>query len=222
MKKIMIMSFVAMGATAAMTSCGQGAAKITTTEDSLAYSIGVDVASGVYRFDTTLNVDVFVQAIRDVYAKDGKMTYEQAQAFIGEYMSVGFVRKKKQESAAYLAEMEKESGVKKSETGLLYNITVPGNDSKPAVGDSIVVNYTLTTPDGNVLDQSPAGEPRSFILDPNGLIKAWIEGMPLIGEGGKVTLYVPSDLAYGDQGRQGIAPGQALKFEIELVGVTKK
>lgn len=218
----MIMALAATGATAAMTSCSQGAAKITTTEDSLAYSIGVDVASGVYRFDTTLNVDVFVQAIRDIYAKDGKMTYEQAQAFIGEYMSVGFVRKKKQESAEYLAKMEKESGVQKSESGLLYNITVPGSDNKPAVGDSIVVNYTLTTPDGSVLDQSPEGEPRGFNLDPNGLIKAWIEGMPLIGEGGKVTLYVPSDLAYGDQGRQGIAPGQALKFEIELVGVTKK
>lgn len=217
----MILALVAAGATI-MTSCGQGKAKMVTMEDSLAYSIGVDVSSGVIRFDSTLNVDVLCQAIKDVFAKNPQMTPEQAQSFIGEYMSVGYARKMKKVSDEFLAKVEKESGVQKSESGLLYNITVPGNENKPAVGDSIVVNYVLSLPDGNVLQETTAGEPVGFILDTNGLIKAWIEGMPLIGEGGKVTLYAPSSLAYGDQGRPGIAPGQALKFDIELVSVTKK
>jgi FKBP-type peptidyl-prolyl cis-trans isomerase len=41
----------------------------------------------------------------------------------------------------------------------------------------------------------------------------------LIGEGGKIKLYVPSELGYGDEGTQGIPPASALIFEIELIEV---
>ena len=43
--------------------------------------------------------------------------------------------------------------------------------------------------------------------------------MPLIGTGGKITLYTPASLAYGEMGFQGIGPNQALKFDIELVKI---
>ena len=61
--------------------------------------------------------------------------------------------------------------------------------------------------------------PTSFLLQEGSLIKAWTQGVPLIGTGGKITLYTPASLAYGEMGFQGIGPNQALKFDIELVKI---
>ena len=56
-----------------------------------------------------------------------------------------------------------------------------------------------------------------------GVIKGWTEGMKLIGKGGKITLWIPSELAYGERGTgQDIAPNAALRFDVELLEVNGK
>lgn len=221
MKNLVILAAIASGAVV-MTSCGQGKATLATMEDSLSYAVGIDIAGMSRSFDSTMNPDIISQAIKDAYAKNPQMSPEQAQAFIGEYMSVGRVRKTEKASAEFLEKASKESGVVKSESGLLYKIENAGSDVKAALGDTVLVNYVLYMPNGTILEESK-GTPVSFPLAEGRLIPAWLEGVPLIGEGGKVTLYVPSDLAYGDNGTGGgpIGPKQALKFDVELVKVTK-
>ncbi|MFN5378231.1 MAG: FKBP-type peptidyl-prolyl cis-trans isomerase, partial [Ignavibacteria bacterium] len=82
-------------------------------------------------------------------------------------------------------------------------------------------HYTGTTIDGKVFDSSvERGEPIEFPL--SGVIAGWTEGVALMPVGSKYTLYIPSNLAYGEQGAgQSIGPNEALIFEVELLDITK-
>lgn len=124
-------------------------------------------------------------------------------------------------SEAWLAEIEKEEGVQKTESGILYRIEREGEGDYPTADTDVVeVHYKGTLCDGTVFDSSyDRGETISFGL--NQVIKGWTEGLKLINIGGKITLWIPSDLAYGTADRGTIKPNQALKFEVELFNITK-
>ena len=128
--------------------------------------------------------------------------------------------KNAEESAAWLAEVEKMEGVQKTESGLLYRIDRMG-DGKQATKDSdiVKVNYEGKVRSGKVFDSSyERGEAIEFPLD--GVIKGWTEGMKLIKTGGQITLWIPSELAYGDRQRsEDIGPNCALEFKVELLEV---
>ena len=83
----------------------------------------------------------------------------------------------------------------------------------------VLVNYEGKTADGNVFDSSyERNEPISFPL--NRVIKGWTEGMKLVGVGGQITLWIPSELGYGERGAgDNIGPNQALEFKVELLEV---
>ncbi len=103
-------------------------------------------------------------------------------------------------------------------TGLFFEIIEPGSGRKPATTDRVSVHYTGAFIDGKVFDSSyERNAPMTFKLDE--VIRAWTEGLPLIGVGGKIKLYVPAELAYGDEGQPGIPPASTLIFEIELLEI---
>lgn len=218
MKKLFILTAASLAAFATMTSCGQGNAKLTTDMDTLAYAIGTDLGSMAFQFDSTLNPDILAAAIKDVYTKKGKMTREEAGAFIQEYMTVGMARKNAKAGAEFIAKAVKD-GADTLASGLAYKIEKPGAEPKVALGDSVYVKYRLTLPNGQELEKTDDAVPM-FLQQPY-LIKAWLEGLPLVGEGGKITLYSPASLAYGEQGNRGIGPNQALQFEIEVTKVVR-
>ncbi|MBQ5737354.1 MAG: FKBP-type peptidyl-prolyl cis-trans isomerase, partial [Alistipes sp.] len=72
---------------------------------------------------------------------------------------------------------------------------------------------------GKVFDSSyERGESISFTL--NQVIRGWTEGMKLVGEGGQITLWIPSEMAYGERGtNHGIGANEALEFKVELIKV---
>ena len=110
-------------------------------------------------------------------------------------------------------------------SGLKYRVLTEGTGAKPAATDTVRVHYRGWLPDaadpstGTEFDSSIArGKPTEFPL--NGVIAGWTEGLQLIGEGGKVELEIPSDLAYGDGGfGDAIPPGATLRFEVELLKI---
>ena len=106
-----------------------------------------------------------------------------------------------------------------SPSGLIFNEIIAGVGAKANPKSTVTVHYHGTLTNGNVFDSSVnRGEPISFPL-PN-VIKGWQEGVSLMREGGKATLVVPSDLAYGDNGSPPvIPPGATLIFEVELISV---
>ena len=119
--------------------------------------------------------------------------------------------------AAFFADL-KAKGIHNTPSGLFYEIIQPGSDKKPAGNDSVTVNYTGRLLDGKVFDTSATrGKPAVFQL--NRLIRGWSEGLQLIGEGGKIKLYIPFALAYGPANQPNIPPFSTLEFEVELVAV---
>ena len=121
---------------------------------------------------------------------------------------------------AFIAGLSADAAVQSSESGLHYKVVEPGSEVKPTMTDKVLVHYKGTLIDGTQFDSSyDRGEPAEFPL--NGVVKGFGEGLTKIGAGGKIVLYIPSELGYGNTPRPGgaIKPGDTLIFECELVEI---
>jgi len=120
--------------------------------------------------------------------------------------------------AAFFADL-KSKGIHNTPSGLFYEIIQPGTEKKPSASDSVTVTYTGRLLDGTVFDSTAVrGKPGVFQL--NRMIRGWAEGLQLIGEGGKIKLFIPFALAYGPSNQPNIPSFSTLQFEVELVGIT--
>jgi FKBP-type peptidyl-prolyl cis-trans isomerase len=128
--------------------------------------------------------------------------------------------KGKTEAVTFFAELKKNTKVIFLPSGLAYEIIAESTGAKPKATDTVKVHYTGKLVDGTVFDSSvERGEPAEFPL--NGVIPGWTEGLQLVGKGGKIKLYVPSELGYGAQGAGGKIPGFAtLVFDVELLVIS--
>jgi len=121
---------------------------------------------------------------------------------------------------AFFAKLAEDPDVEKSDSGLQYKVLEPGTGDKPSMTDSVLVHYKGTLIDGTQFDSSyDRGDPVTFRLDQ--VVKGFGEGLTKIAAGGKIILYIPSELGYGNSPRPGgeIKPGDSLIFECELLEV---
>ena len=123
-------------------------------------------------------------------------------------------------NAAYLANYAKKSGVVVRPSGLEYRILQSGFGARPGALDIVSVYYKGTLINGKRFDATEPGFPAQFPV--NGVIPGWTEALQMMPVGSKWKLFVPSNLAYGDQ-QAGpmIAPGSTLIFEVELLDIVK-
>lgn len=121
----------------------------------------------------------------------------------------------------YIKKFLKENGAKITDSGLAYKILNPGNKKRATLNDDVMVHYHGTFIDGKVFDSSIDAKEKA-ILPMKSIIKGWQEALRLIGEGGKIKIVVPSDLAYGDMGSPPTIPGgSTLIFEITLYKIIR-
>lgn len=228
-----VLKFLAAGVLAGVmfASCGGNSNPqiegITKAEvDSVSYAIGVSFGQMIKGSGVVgVNYSEVMKAMKDVEAgNETKISAQEAGMVINTYIGkvqVAVQKQKDKEQAEFLAENKTKDGVQVTESGLQYKIENPGNDVKASATDTVEVNYKGTLLDGTVFDSSyDRGETAKFPL--NRVIPGWTEGMQLVGEGGKITLWVPYELGYGARQMSEDLPAfSTLIFEVELIKVNK-
>ena len=202
-----------------------------TKQDSNMYALGMQIGRSLQSQGLEINVDMLAEGMRGFLSGTPKLTDQQFQACM-ENLQQEAMQKMEAEKAAsgsvnkargekFLAENKSKDGVKTTASGLQYKVIKEGTGKKPAKENTVKVHYTGTTIDGKVFDSSvERGEPIEFPLA--GVIAGWTEGVQLMSVGSKYTLYIPSNLAYGEQGAgQAIGPNETLIFYVELLDITK-
>lgn len=171
-------------------------------------------------------VAAFVKGISTAAGgKDSPYTLEQIGPKMDEFMQkkqAAYLGKVKQQSmaanTAFFAKLKENKNIVELPDGLRYEILKTGEGPNPKPTDTVKVHYHGTLVDGTVFDSSvQRNEPAEFPLD--GVIPGWTEGLQKINKGGKIKLYVPPQLAYGDDGKGSIPPGSTLIFEVELLDI---
>lgn len=227
MRTLKILSIALLGGMLAM-SCKSGTSKDNVdfsrgAIDSVSRAIGSSLASMVRQSNFgDLNHNVLIKAYKEVIAREENPGQEEMMSWNNEITS--FMEKKSiaegernfREGIAFLEENKTKEGVVVLPSGLQYKIIREGNEIRAKATDTVEVHYVGTLIDGTEFDSSYSrNEMVKFPLDR--VIPAWAEGMQLIGEGGKIILYVPSDLGYGPNGAGGvIGPNSTLVFEVEM------
>jgi len=139
-----------------------------------------------------------------------------AQKFLSERAGAKAGRFAK-ENEAFLAKIDADKSFTKTASGLRYKIVEAGSGAKPTKDSTVKCRYTGKLIDGKVFDSTTTrnNEPTEFPLSQ--VIPAWTEGVQLIAKGGKIVLFAPAALAYGERGQGPIPGGAVLEFEVELV-----
>ena len=203
--------------------------------DSVSYLLGVNYGAFIKsnNFAETLGelnmaemkkgMKDFIDAEGDPYDPEFGAQFDIDPNLMNQVLN-GFLTKKQSykaaknlaEGKAFLAKNALKENVDTTASGLQYEIVNAGADYKVAPQDTVWVNYKGTLLDGTVFDEND-----STMFVANRVIKGWTEGLGLLGEGGKATLYIPSDLAYGERGNRAIEPNSVLVFDVEVLKVGK-
>jgi FKBP-type peptidyl-prolyl cis-trans isomerase FklB len=201
-------------------------AKLNNQTDSLSYSIGIMVASFYKQQGITKINDTLVnKAIKDKMSGDSTLLTEQQC----NQVLMGFIERAKADKAAvakkqgeaFLSSNKTKPGVVTTASGLQYLVLKEGTGPKPTINDKVKCDYEGRLIDGTIFDSSiKQGKPIEFAV--NGVIAGWTEALQLMNTGSKYRLFIPSNLAYGDQQMGAdIKPGSTLIFDVDLIEIVK-
>jgi FKBP-type peptidyl-prolyl cis-trans isomerase FklB len=216
---------------------GKPRIELKSQKEKLSYTLGYDVGRRMKQSSVDMDTETFMRALKDALAGGpSAMTDEEMRAALQPLqeemkarrdeemkkraeMNKELADKNKAEGVAFLAENAKKEGVVTLPSGLQYRISKEGQGKTPLKTDTVEVHYRGTLINGSEFDSShKRGQPATFGVDK--VIKGWTEALQLMKEGSQWTLYVPSDLAYGERGAGNmIGPNQVLVFDVELLSV---
>jgi FKBP-type peptidyl-prolyl cis-trans isomerase FklB len=185
------------------------------------YAVGMMIGHSLQQQGLDVNPDLLLRGLKDVQSGGATLlTVQEAQGAIREFQQKIHAEeavKNKADGEAFLATNKNNPGVITLPDGLQYRVITEGSGATPTPDATVTVNYRGTFLDGKEFDSSAkAGHP--IQLQANHVIRGWTEALTQMKVGSKWQLFIPSKLAYGEQGNRGIPPDSTLIFEVELLG----
>ena len=205
--------------------------ELKTFNDSASYAIGKDIYQNWMQQNLGINGEAAGQSMIDCYKGQNRWDEATMRPLLNRFQEA-FEKRQREEQERMMAGKDdniaagkkfmEENALNKSvyqtKSGLQYKIVKKGNGKKPKATDKVKVHYTGKLLDGKVFDSSvERGQPAEFFL--NQVIPGWTEGLQLMDVGSTYILYIPHNLAYGEQPVGSIPPGSTLIFEVELLDI---
>ncbi len=230
--------YIVIAGLLALAGCNNGADKAVQKKagalDSemakFSYAIGLDVGKSLLGLGKGLDMPAFNKGVEaSMKGEESELTSKQVSEVkkaVMERKKAEFIAKReklalenKSEGGKFLQENASADGVKTTKSGLEYKVLKAGDGVKPTLNDVVKVNYEGKLLNDTVFDSSyKRGQPVSFPL--NSVIPGWQEGLQLMPVGSKYRLFIPSKLAYGEQGAGNvIGPNAVLTFDVELLSI---
>jgi FKBP-type peptidyl-prolyl cis-trans isomerase len=187
------------------------------------YAFGVALGSDFKQAGVSFHYEALMQGLRDALeGRETRISLEEAIPLIQIALREGMTRlaeENRQRGVDFLAENAGKPGIITTSSGLQYEILSEGAGPKPLSTDTVTVHYEGALLNGDVFDSSYArNEPTEFALED--LIPGWTEGIQLMNVGSSYRFFIPSDLAYGEQGYGNIIPANSpLIFVVELLEI---
>lgn len=214
-----------------MVACGGKTQKsstapaMQTSADSMSYVMGMNIGRNLMGIDSMLNIDMVAEGMRDAYRGEARLTDEEARMAYLKYMNYDNYERIKAFEDSYFEEIRRaDRKFVATTSGLTYKVVELG-DLKRSVHsnrDTMLVRYRMLDMSGAVLDTTylRADTLRTAAGD---IPKGVIEAVKLIGKGGHIEAWVPSQLGYGANGCDslGVKPNSILYYEMWLVDVEK-
>lgn len=209
-------------------SAGEKAVPATAVEKR-SYSMGADLGSKLKQQDIQVDFDQFMSGFKDALAGGPmKLADEAVREHLADLQreillkqaerSKKLAEKNKKAGDAFLAENSRKEGVITLPSGLQYKILKQGAGKQPKPTDTVVAHYRGRTINGTEFDSSyQRNKPETFPL--GDVISGWQEALQLMKAGAHWQLFIPPDLAYGDQAVGPIEPNSVLIFDVELLEV---
>lgn len=209
-------------------ACGGASSsrRLADSADSLSYVIGMNIAYNIMQMDSTLRPEMVMAGVEDAMLGQEKISLEDGKLYLLSYMNYDVYERVSKYEDQYLTDLAaSDASINRTRTGLTYKVGELGNMSNTAnhPRDTVAFTYTVRTMAGVEVD--PASERpdtlRTTLMKlPDGLS----EGVKLVGQGGTVTLWIPSKLAYGPAGdsEKGIKPNEMLQYEVQIVEVKRR
>ena len=210
-------------------ACGGNAKrnfKLEDSADSLSYVVGMNIAYNIMQMDTTMRADAVMAGIEDVLKGTELMSFDDGRMFLLSYMNYDVYERVRKYEEQYLADLAaSDNAVVRANSGLTYKVGELGDMGQMISSDrdTVAFTYRVTNMAGKEVDR--AEERADTLRTQVGRLQDGLrEGVKLIGQGGKITLWIPSSMAYGSQGdeQKEIEPNEMLRYELNIVEVKRR
>lgn len=200
---------------------------LKNSTDSMSYAIGM-LDGNFFKTQgiTSVNSASLSKGFSDVMSGKTLFSPEQADMIVrNEMQRLGKQKIQPNIDACnnFLAENAKKPGVKRTASGLQYEVIKEGTGAKPVDTNIVRVHYEgfLLNKNEPFDSSKKRGQPAEFRL--NEVIRGWTEGVQLMTVGSTYKFYIPYQLGYGEQGSGEVIPGgSVLIFEVELIDIVNK
>ena len=197
--------------------------KLTDGRDSLSYVIGMNIAYNIMQMDSTVNADVVVSAIDETLRGRERFSLEEGKNYLLSYLNYDVYERVRLYEEQYLNDLAASDGdIVRTNSGLTYKVSTLGdmNHTVRTERDTVAIVYRVTNMAGEEVDLvSERADTLRTRLDK--YIKGLQEGVRLVGQGGSITLWIPSSMAYGSAGdsEKGIKSNEMLRYEVQVVEI---